>query len=156
LFININGGLVPRFNQYLSPKVFIIKQSSLLCFALSGMHVLAIVVTYLNKLDISVRIAVIFIILISLIRNLKREFQFQSISIRISSQKGWQISFGDSCFITMDILPSTVISPYFIVLHFKQQQMQKQTLFILKDALVDDEFRKLVVQLKISGLKNIK
>jgi len=120
------------------------------------MHFLAIVVTYLNKLDISVRIAVILIVLISLIRNLKREFKFQPISIRISSQKGWQISFLDSCFIAMDILPSTVISPYFIVLHFKQQQMPKQTLFILKDALVDDEFRKLVVQLKISGLKNIK
>jgi len=141
------------FNRHLSPKVFIIKQSSLLCFSLSGMHLLAIVALYQNKLDFSARVVLVFIVLISLIRHLKREFQFQSVSIRISSEKRWQISFVDSYFITIEILPSTVISPYFIILHFKQHQKPKQTLFILKDALVDDEFRRFVVQLKIAGLK---
>jgi len=157
LFINlINGDLVTRFNRHLAPKVFIIRQSSCLCFALSGMHFLAIVATYQNSLDISIKVTIILLILISLTRNLKREFQFQSVFIRISLQKGWEITFVDNCFIAMEILPSSVISPYFIVLHFKPQKMPKQTLFIFKDALVDDEYRKLVVQLKILGLKNIK
>jgi hypothetical protein len=49
------------------------------------------------------------------------------------------------------ILPSSVLTPFAIWLHFKPQSARKKALLIVKDAMPDSEFRRLTVKLKISA-----
>jgi len=136
--------------------VFVVRQSSMLVFGLVLLHIAAIFAAIQNGLNISAKMTLIFMILISLFVYLKRESQFYSVYIRYGITNGWEIAFSENKFSAVEILPSTVVSSHLIVLHFKQPQHLKQTLFILKDALVGDEYRKLMVQLRIVGLKSIK
>ncbi len=114
------------------------------------------IAAYLNTLDISFRLVIISLILINLFINLKHELQIQAVFIRSSSLEGWEITSEDGEFSVINILPSTVISPYFIFLHFKKQKKPRQSIFILKDSMIEDEFRGLIVQLRIAGLKKLK
>lgn len=114
------------------------------------MHLLAIVASVLNALALGYKITLVIFILISLFFYLRKEVKFKDTSIRYNSLSGWKIAQENSVYIPTQILPSTVITPYLIVLHLKIDNNQKPTLLICKDALIDGEFRKLTVELKIS------
>ncbi len=145
-----------KYNRQLVPIIFTVKRSSILIIALTIFHLLAMIAAYLNTLDISFRLVIISLILINLFINLKHELQIQAVFIRSSSLEGWEITSEDGEFSVINILPSTVISPYFIFLHFKKQKKPRQSIFILKDSMIEDEFRGLIVQLRIAGLKKLK
>jgi hypothetical protein len=49
------------------------------------------------------------------------------------------------------ILPSTVLTPFAIWLHYQPQSARKKALLIVKDAMPAAEFRRLTVKLKISA-----
>jgi len=49
------------------------------------------------------------------------------------------------------VLPSTVVTPLAIWLHFQPQGTRKKTLLIVNDAMPEHEFRQLIVKLKISA-----
>jgi hypothetical protein len=72
--------------------------------------------------------------------------------LRFSLLSGWAIAYAENHYHPITITPSTVITRYLIILHFKMQNQQKQAILIFNDALNGDEYRKLVVELKISGL----
>jgi hypothetical protein len=55
---------------------------------------------------------------------------------------------------TLQILPSSVITTWLIVLHFRLENGQFQSLLIVKDALSTADYRTLVVTLKIAGLQD--
>ncbi len=145
-----------KISRRLITVVFIIRQSSILIYGLILLHLTAVIAALCNGLDFGVRLGVGALILASLFYYLKRELRFQSIFIRHGPINGWEIAYSAGRYIAVDILPSTVVSPYLVILHFKQTDKLKQTIFILKDALMGDEYRKLMVQLKILGLKNTK
>ncbi len=92
-------------------------------------------------------------ILFSLLFYLRRELRFHGLSIVHSMVSGWEMALSDHQFYPVKILASTVITPYLIVLHYKIQNKQKKTILICKDALIEDDYRKLMVELKISGIQ---
>ena len=92
-------------------------------------------------------------ILCSLLFYLRRELRFHDLSIVHSMASGWEMSLSGNFFYPVKILASTVITPYLIVLNYKIQNKQKRTILICKDALVEDDYRKLMVELKISGIQ---
>jgi hypothetical protein len=49
------------------------------------------------------------------------------------------------------ILPSSVLTPFAIWLHYQPHSARKKALLIVKDAMPDAEFRRLIVKLKISA-----
>jgi len=71
-------------------------------------------------------------------------------AVRYSDANGWQIDAGNG-FEAIQIRPSTVITPWLIVLHYCLTN-RKHYLPIFCDALNTADFRKLLVQLKVSGL----
>ncbi len=119
------------------------------------LHIIAILAASLNALAISYKLIIISLILISLFYYLKREINFNGFTIRHSEAFEWEIALLEQDFQAIKILKSTVITPYVIFLHFKfpEKQEQKQAVVICTDALKDDEFRKLLVELRISGIK---
>lgn len=90
-------------------------------------------------------------VLVSLLIYVKREINFHGLLIRHSSGLGWEVAYSENNFHVIEILASTVITRYLIALHFIHNN-KKQTILICRDALMYDEFRKLMVALKISGL----
>ena len=114
-------------------------------------HVFAIIASTLNALALGYKIALIICILISLFVYLRKEAVFKGVSIRYDSLSGWEMAQpSNAVYRHIQILPSTVITPYLIVLHLKTNNNQKPTLLICKDALIGDGFRRLMVELKIS------
>lgn len=76
-----------------------------------------------------------------------------NVAIRHGLLTGWEW-FNLECgfFSPIEILSTTYISRLFIILHFKSQNHQKKTILIARDALPKNEYRRLLVTLKINGL----
>lgn len=71
------------------------------------------------------------------------------ISLRFAPQSGWAIVQADSL-TAIDILPSTVVSRWVVVLHTRHTLSQQwQALLCFQDALPLPEFKQLIVCLKI-------
>ncbi len=115
------------------------------------MHGVAVIAALLNTLLISYQFIIIFSIIINLILQIRAANN--SLSIVYNAISGWKIAYSTNDYYSISILSSTVMSPYFIVLHFYRQNKKKQTILICRDALNTDEFRKLLVALKISGMR---
>lgn len=78
--------------------------------------------------------------------------QFQPYCIRYHEASTWSVAITGNEFQTLQILPSTVVTIWLIVLHFRLENGKFQSLLIFNDALSDKDYRGLVVTLKIAGL----
>ncbi len=114
-------------------------------------HAIAIVAAFTNALDPIYKVIIAIMVLVSLLVYLKREINFHGLLIRHSTGFGWEVAYSENNFYVIKILASTIITRYLIVLHFMQNK-KKQTILICRDALFQNDFRRLMVALKISGL----
>ena len=138
--------------KYAINQTFKVHRSGLLIRWLVVLHAIAIVAAFINALDLIYKIIITIMILVSLFIYLKREINFHGLSIRHSTEFGWEVAYSENNFYAIEIVASTVVTRYIIILHFVQNK-ENQTMLICRDALFYDEFRKLMVALKISGLK---
>lgn len=76
-------------------------------------------------------------------------WQSPAYDLIIYSDRGWQLG-KDKQLVNINILPSTVINPWLICLHFNVQT-HHQTLLIMRDSLSVEDYRQLVMQLKITA-----
>ena len=67
-------------------------------------------------------------------------------TIRYHDGSGWSIN--DESVL---ILPSTVVTPFAIWLHFKPPGARKKAMLIVSDTMPDQDFRQFIVKLKISA-----
>ena len=137
--------------KYAINQTFKVHRSSLLIRWLVVLHAIAIVAAFINALDLIYKIIITAMVLVSLLVYLKREINFHGLLIRHSTALGWEVAYSENNFHVIELLASTVVSRYIIVLHFVQNK-ENQTILICRDALFYDEYRKLMVTLKISGL----
>ena len=117
-----------------------------------AIHAIAIITAFINALALIYKVIITVMVLVSLLVYIKREINFHGLLIKHSNGGGWEVARSGNNFFTIEILSSTIITRYIIVLHFIQNK-KKQTILICRDALFYDEFRKLMIALKISGLK---
>jgi hypothetical protein len=75
-----------------------------------------------------------------------RNVDRQQVTICYREGSGWNIDAEQ-----VTILSSTVLTPFAVWLHFKPELARKNALLIMKDAMPDTEFRRLIVKLKISA-----
>ncbi len=117
------------------------------------LHIIAIIAVSVSAFAVlPYKTLLVFFILISLVVYSKKENNFKGLTLRHANTSGWEIAFLENQFSPIRVLPSTVITHYLIVLHYKIQNQQKRAILIFRDALINDDFRKLLVALKISGL----
>lgn len=133
-------------------QIYNIYQSSSVVVGLCLLHTIAFVPVYLSAIVFIYKAILSGSIVFSLFFYLKQEIKKPNFTIRHNLKTGWEIADQNNYFQSIEILPSTVLTPYAIVLHIKQQNRKKQTILIFKDALKNDEFRKLMVELKMVGL----
>jgi hypothetical protein len=116
-------------------------------------YVLTIVACFLNALPLVLKISLAVLVLCHAWRTVKK-LTSENWQLDFDDENSWQI-LEASTTKNLQILPSTVISRYFIFLHY-QIENQKFYRLIFKDALLPNinDYRQLLVTLKTSGFKN--
>lgn len=115
------------------------------------LHLLALSAVLLASLTVWIKTLLILCLAISgFIYSQRTAGHKNKVAVRYSDVSGWQIDVGNG-FEAIQIRPSTVITPWLIVLHYNVVS-RKFYLPIFCDALNTADFRKLIVQLKVSGL----
>lgn len=107
-------------------------------------HGLAFIAVLLNNLPWLVRIAIVVIVVADFWIQ-RQSIKKESRIITYNDRLGWQIKTGGDLE-PIEILPSTVVTPVVIFLHIKAKPAQ----IIVHDALDDDDFRRLIVKLKLT------
>lgn len=110
-------------------------------------YVLTLIACFVNALPLIVKIGLaVFCVLHGFLTH--RKFVCDNWQLDYDEENGWQ-KIEAACLQKIEILPSTVISRYFIFLHYLSEN-KKNYRVIVKDALVTNvnDFRQLIVTLK--------
>ena len=118
----------------------------------SALHALAILSVMLNSLAWMYKVILIVLLLVSLWDCLKQEIGRKGFSVRFNALLGWEVAWLGNDFCAATLLKSTVVTPYLIILHFKMLDNRKHAALIVKDAMTKNEYRQLLVKLKVSGI----
>jgi hypothetical protein len=128
-----------------SPFIAVLKPSKKLQRLLIVIHVLALGASIANTLPFVLKLGIASLIGLNFKMNFQR-LKIERRKIRYTEKLAWEISDGDD-FEAVDILKSTVITTTFIFLQINN----KPTLLIANDALDEDDYRRLIVKLKITA-----
>jgi hypothetical protein len=110
-------------------------------------YVLAFSACFLNALILTIKLGLAILIVLHGFFTLKK-LAYECWQLDYDDENGWQL-FEFSRLRSIDILPTTVVSRYFIFLHY-QFDGKKFYRLIFKDALTKNinDFRQLIVTLK--------
>ena len=117
------------------------------------MHAVAFLALILSSLLLEHKVIIGILIVISLFIYIKQAIGSPVIYIKYSAGKAWEIASLENQLHSVEILSSTVLTSFLIIFHYKAQNDQKKSIIIYKDALELGQFRQLLVELKITGLK---
>jgi len=129
----------------IQPVLFAVAPSLRLQYALIAAHGLALGACLSNALPWPGKLLLGLALLIHL-GFAVRDVNHRRDAIRYHAASGWNIN--DEAVL---ILPSTVVTPFAVWLHFKPEGARKKAILIVNDALPEHEFRRLIVKLKISA-----
>jgi len=133
------------------PLFFTLNKSRRLIHILRVLHILAALASVLNALPILFKLITFLAVVVSFKQYSSRyDKHFQRFFIRYSEETGWQLSQNNSVFQRIEILPTSVVSQYVIVLHFHLQDKKQLSRVIFYDALSTQDYRALVVALKVA------
>lgn len=134
-------------------QLFSVNKSRLLIRWLIFTHTLAAFAGLANGLPWVYKIIAVLLVLCSLFIYLRRyHYQFQPYQLKYNEDASWSVAFRNNEFQTVQLLPTSVITAWLIVLHFRLQSGKFQSLVIFNDALNSQNYRSLIVTLKIAGL----
>lgn len=114
-------------------------------------HILAVCSCLISTLPMTIKMVLLVGILLYLIYTLYLIANLTGFQLQYTSSRAWEAAF-NGVFSPIHILPSTVITPLVIFLHFKKQSGKKQSMLIFNDAISPEAFRKLTVELRINSL----
>lgn len=142
-------------NDYKTNLVLSIKPSMNLRKLMVFIHGLAFVASMINTMVFSIKISLYVLVSIHCWITLKRLSRLSHV-IKYTEALGWQLSEGQD-FVPIDILNSTVITTKVLFLHFNCRSQgnftkpaSKKTLLVLNDALAEEDYRYLIVKLKMT------
>ena len=142
--------------QHTEPALLLtIKPSHYLKALIIIIHLLALGASIANDLDLAFKLGLITVIGLQAWLTIKR-LKNEAYTIKYTEALGWQLS-KDQDLVSIEILNSTVVTTFAIFLHYKERSPSnfktpraKQTRLILNDALSDEDYRCLLVKLKIT------
>lgn len=117
--------------------------------AIDGLHVLSLSACWLSDLPIVYALVLSMLVVVSWpVR--RKACETGCIFLRYTVAEGWAVSFDGGHYLPIIIKPTTVTGGMLTVLHFSIDK-RARTLVIFKDAMSANDYRKLIVNLKISG-----
>lgn len=131
---------------------FAISRSSKLMWVIHLSHGLAILACWLNALETIGQIMLSVVLLACWGWQYKQQRNSQAIYLRYSPSEGWAMSAAGHDYQAITLKPTSVINKLLIVLHYTDINRHFKTLLIGNDSMSDQDYRRLLVLLKISGL----
>lgn len=128
---------------------FVIGRSRLMTLIIDSLHTLSISACWLNALLFIHSLMLSLLVTLSWIFHHKA-CKADSTYLRYTASHGWAISFENEDYLPIEIKPTTVTGRLLTVLHFKFEK-RSNILVIFKDAMTANNYRRLIVLLKISG-----
>ena len=113
------------------------------------LHVLSIFACWLSELPLVYRLILSLLVVLSWFVQHKVG-EAANILLRYTVSESWAVSFDGEHYLSINIKPTTVTGSMLTVLHFNIDQ-HTRALVIFKDAMSSNDYRKLIVNLKISG-----
>lgn len=113
------------------------------------MHVLALASCWLNALPLLLQLLLSGWVLINGYQHRKPQAAIDT-RLRYSPQSAWTVCYPGADDVSIEILPSTVVSAVACCIHYADPN-GKRYLLVMRDALSADAFRRLKVQLKITA-----
>ncbi len=140
-----------RFQKPLQVQV---KPSRLLKQALLGLHCLAVFASWMSAVPLAAKAILTILVIYNGQKVYKGETRFdKTLWLNYSTGEGWQIAGQDLDFQTITILPSTVVTPWLTIIHYQTTEKPRLSLVVSKDALTPENYRQLIVKLKVKGIK---
>jgi fucose permease len=127
-----------------APFVAELKPSKNLQRLIIVIHVIALSAGIVNSLPMVVKLTLAALIGLNFKINFPQS-KIEQRKIRYTENLGWEISDGGD-FVAVAILKSTVVTTVFIFL----QMHNKPTILIANDALREDDYRQLIVKLRMT------
>ncbi len=145
--------------QHSEPALLLaIKPSQRLKLMIILIHALALAASVANDSGLLFKLGLVIIICLHSYLTVKR-LKDDYYTIKYTEALGWQIS-KDHDLVSIEILSSTVVTTFALFLHYKESPQlhprttpPKQARLILNDALSNEDFRHLIVKLKITHIK---
>lgn len=131
-------------NKEISPFLARLKPSKKLQQLVITVHLIALVASFANALPIAIKLIVAALIGLNFWISFPKLIKEQR-GLRYSEKRGWEMAEGRD-FTAVDILKSTVVTTVFIFLHIRD----KPAILIANDALSEDDYRQLIVKLKMT------
>ena len=129
---------------------FTIQSSRLLTFTVIAIHLLAALSCWLAAMAISYKLMLLALVCFSWLLS-GASAKTCPIFLRYTAQQDWCLCGMGGEYLPIRIRPSTVISRTLIVLHWTRAEKCIGNLVIFKDAMSPNDYRRLLVCLKISG-----
>lgn len=120
---------------------------------LLSIHLLALVLLFLLDLGIYFSFCLFALITYSLVYHWQRDLQrYQPnsiIGVDWNYDRGWLVRLGDGNKLQAELLATSLVSRWLVILHFKTESAGKQRLVVMGDAIDSNRLRKLKVLLKM-------
>lgn len=125
----------------------LIESSAYQLFLVRTLHMVTLGACWLNNLPLLMQIALSAMVLGSgFYQSRKPQTAFY---LRYTDQSQWSIALNNHHYQPITIQTTTVISPWLVILHFQIAQ-QSFTRLIFSDSLPANDYRRLIVALKIN------
>ena len=140
--------------SFQQPLLLSIKPSRLLKQALIVLHFLALFACWVSAIPVAVKGLITIFIIYSLqkIYTGKTDIS-RSCWLRNNPGGGWEIADHERNYQAITILPSTVITSWLTVIHYHTTDQVRQSLVVVRDSLTPDNYRQLIVKLRVMGAK---
>lgn len=117
---------------------------------LNVLHVLAILACAVSGMEVVFKTALIgSILVLKVMANGSRQSGIYQ--LRFTDFSGWEMAFEHNHYNRVTISESTVVTAFAIFLHCNMQNQTSKTLLIANDSLSKNDFRRLIVRLRLSG-----
>jgi hypothetical protein len=144
--------------EHKAALLLVLKPSNRLKNIVIFIHTLALVASMVNSLALSIKVSLFALIGMHCWLTVRRVNADHYI-IKHTEALGWELSEGCD-FASIEILKSTVITTFALFLRFKYRSQAQswrsghnRTLLVLNDALVEEDYRCLIVKLKTTAIK---
>jgi hypothetical protein len=129
---------------------FTIGQSRWLKATIGFLHALSVLACWLNDLTILYSLALSLLVIVSWHFQHNKACKASCIYLRYTPTGGWTVSLDGNEYFVVQIRPTTMVGRMLTVLHFSAKNSHS-TFVIFKDAMTANDYRRLIVALKISG-----
>lgn len=132
-----------------------IKPSLLLRRTLLALHILALPACQVSAVSPLVKVVITIVIIYFAQKIYRRKTRFDRTNwLHLQADKSWAIANNKLDRKPIIILPSTIINAYLLVIHYQTTTYFQQNLVIIYDSLPLDDYRQLMVKLRVSDIKS--